>query len=162
MLPSVSLSMAYKVLVPPPGMEPGSLAVKAGSLNHWTTREFPMLPSLPVSALQICLQNTTIQMFTQPPKVILSKYLSYSKFQNFNLFRRFFYLSCQVDFIYFSVKFQYFWFTPSQPTSCTRPSSKITGTSAQIDLTTYFFFTTFKKKIHLQIIYRYLHVASLI
>ena len=28
----------------PPGMEPGSPAVKAGSPNHWTAREFPSIP----------------------------------------------------------------------------------------------------------------------
>ena len=28
-------------LVPQPGIEPGTLAVKAHSPNHWTYREFP-------------------------------------------------------------------------------------------------------------------------
>ena len=31
--------MACRILVPPPGIEPGPLAVKAQSPNHWTTRE---------------------------------------------------------------------------------------------------------------------------
>ena len=34
---------AYGILVPQPGIEPGPSAVKAWSLNHWTTREFPHL-----------------------------------------------------------------------------------------------------------------------
>ena len=29
------------ILVPQPGIEPGPSAVRAQSLNHWTTREFP-------------------------------------------------------------------------------------------------------------------------
>ena len=29
-----------------PGMEPEPFAVEVGSLNHWTTREVPDLPSL--------------------------------------------------------------------------------------------------------------------
>ena len=32
---------AYGILVPQPGIEPRSWAVKAQTLNHWTTREFP-------------------------------------------------------------------------------------------------------------------------
>ena len=32
---------AYRNLVPPPGIEPGPLAVKAQSPNHWTVRKFP-------------------------------------------------------------------------------------------------------------------------
>ena len=31
----------YRILVPRPGIEPMPLAVKAQSLNHWTTREVP-------------------------------------------------------------------------------------------------------------------------
>ena len=31
------------ILVPQPGIEPGPLAVKAQSCNHWTTMEFPIL-----------------------------------------------------------------------------------------------------------------------
>jgi len=30
------------MLVPLPGIEPGALAVKAWSLNHWTAKEFPL------------------------------------------------------------------------------------------------------------------------
>ena len=33
--------MAYRILVPWPGIEPGPSAVKAPSPNHWTAREFP-------------------------------------------------------------------------------------------------------------------------
>ena len=33
--------MAYRFLVPQPGMEPGTPAVEALSPNHWITREFP-------------------------------------------------------------------------------------------------------------------------
>ena len=36
--------MAYGILVPRPGIEPGSSAVKARSPNHWTAREFPGQP----------------------------------------------------------------------------------------------------------------------
>ena len=32
---------AFGILVPQPGIEPGPLAVKARSPNHWTAREFP-------------------------------------------------------------------------------------------------------------------------
>ena len=32
---------SYRILVPQPGIEPGALAVKARSPNHWTAREFP-------------------------------------------------------------------------------------------------------------------------
>ena len=32
--------MAYRILVPQPGMEPGTPAVEALSPNHWNTREF--------------------------------------------------------------------------------------------------------------------------
>ena len=35
---------AGRILVPPPGIEPGLLAVTAQSPNHWTTRELPQLP----------------------------------------------------------------------------------------------------------------------
>ena len=31
--------MAFGILVPQPGIEPGPLAVEALSLNHWTARE---------------------------------------------------------------------------------------------------------------------------
>jgi hypothetical protein len=36
--------MAYRILVPRPGIEPRSAAVKTPSPNHWTTREreFPV------------------------------------------------------------------------------------------------------------------------
>ena len=34
--------MAFGILVPWLGIEPGSLAVKVASPNHWTTREFPI------------------------------------------------------------------------------------------------------------------------
>ena len=33
--------MASKILVPQPGIEPGCLAVKAWSPNHWTARKLP-------------------------------------------------------------------------------------------------------------------------
>ena len=33
--------MAFGILVPPPGMKPGPLAVRAWSPNHWTVREVP-------------------------------------------------------------------------------------------------------------------------
>ena len=33
--------MACGILVSGPGIESGTLAVRAQSLNHWTTREFP-------------------------------------------------------------------------------------------------------------------------
>ena len=33
----------YGILVPLPGIEPGALAVRARSSNHWTAREFPKL-----------------------------------------------------------------------------------------------------------------------
>ena len=32
---------ACRILVPPPGIEPGPLAVKVLHPNHWTAREFP-------------------------------------------------------------------------------------------------------------------------
>ena len=32
-----------EILVPQPDIEPGLLAVKAASPNHWTTREFPVV-----------------------------------------------------------------------------------------------------------------------
>ena len=35
------LRAACGILVPQPGIEPGPLAVKVRSPNHWTTREFP-------------------------------------------------------------------------------------------------------------------------
>ena len=35
--------MACGILVPGPGIEPGTLAVEAWSPNHWTTREFPVV-----------------------------------------------------------------------------------------------------------------------
>ena len=34
---------AYRILVPQPGIKPMTLAVEAQSLNHWTTREVPLL-----------------------------------------------------------------------------------------------------------------------
>ena len=33
--------MACKILVPQAGIDPGCLAVKAWSPNHWTARKFP-------------------------------------------------------------------------------------------------------------------------
>ena len=33
--------MAYRVLIPQPGIRPGPKTVKAPSLNHWTAKEFP-------------------------------------------------------------------------------------------------------------------------
>ena len=35
--------MAYRILVPRPGIEPAPPAVEARSLNHWTAREVPNL-----------------------------------------------------------------------------------------------------------------------
>ena len=35
--------MACKMLVPQPGMEPMPPAVEMWSLNHWTTREVPVV-----------------------------------------------------------------------------------------------------------------------
>ena len=37
--------MTYGILVPRPGIEPVPPAVEAQSPNHWTAREFPLLPS---------------------------------------------------------------------------------------------------------------------
>ena len=39
---------AYRILASRPVTEPGPIAVKVQRLNHWTTREFPILffPSL--------------------------------------------------------------------------------------------------------------------
>ena len=37
------LCTVYGILVPLPGIEPGALAVRAKSSNHWTAREFPRL-----------------------------------------------------------------------------------------------------------------------
>ena len=37
----VCLFLAYGILVPRPGSEPGHLAMRVQSPNHWTTREFP-------------------------------------------------------------------------------------------------------------------------
>ena len=37
--------LAAWILVPLPGVEPGPLALKAQSLNHWTTREVPAPPN---------------------------------------------------------------------------------------------------------------------
>ena len=34
--------MAFVILVPQPGIEPGSTTVKAPGRNHWTGREFPV------------------------------------------------------------------------------------------------------------------------
>ena len=34
----------FRILVPQPGIEPVPLAVKAWNPNHWTAREFPILP----------------------------------------------------------------------------------------------------------------------
>ena len=36
--------MACGILAPQPGIKPAPLAVEAWSLNHWTTREVPLLP----------------------------------------------------------------------------------------------------------------------
>lgn len=38
-------AMQLVPLIYPPGMEPGSPAVKAGSPNHWTSRDLPQLSS---------------------------------------------------------------------------------------------------------------------
>ena len=38
----LSLLKACRMLVPLPGVEPGPLAVKVWSPNHWTTRELPV------------------------------------------------------------------------------------------------------------------------
>ena len=42
-LPLWPCRVACGILVPCPGIEPGSLAVKVQSPNHWTTREVPPL-----------------------------------------------------------------------------------------------------------------------
>ena len=44
---------AFKILVPPPGIEPLPPAVKARSPNYWTTREFP-----------ICILNEGVKLTT--------------------------------------------------------------------------------------------------
>ena len=33
--------MAYRILIPQPGIEPAPPALEARSLNHWTAREVP-------------------------------------------------------------------------------------------------------------------------
>ena len=44
---------ACGILVPQPGIEPGPLALRAQSPNHWTAREFPdtvfLIPTLPAT-----------------------------------------------------------------------------------------------------------------
>ena len=42
--------------VPHPGIEPGTMAVKASSPNHWTTREFPG------KALNECFEAVCLEM----------------------------------------------------------------------------------------------------
>ena len=37
--------VAYAIIVPQPGTEPGLFAVKVQSPNHWTAKEFPTLYS---------------------------------------------------------------------------------------------------------------------
>ena len=36
----LAVPQAYRILVPQPGIEPGPLAMKVQSPNHWTAREF--------------------------------------------------------------------------------------------------------------------------
>ena len=43
------LSCDTLTVVPQPRIEPGSLALGAQSLSHWTTREAPLSPCLPYS-----------------------------------------------------------------------------------------------------------------
>ena len=38
--------MACGILVPQPGIEPGPLAMRPQSPNHWTAREFPPIVSI--------------------------------------------------------------------------------------------------------------------
>ena len=53
---------ACGILVPQPGMEPRPMAVKAGSPNHWTAREFPLktvaLVYINWSMIKYCLRKT--------------------------------------------------------------------------------------------------------
>ena len=39
---------AYNILVPQPGIEPIPLALRVQSLNHWTTREVPIISNLQI------------------------------------------------------------------------------------------------------------------
>ena len=55
--------MAFGILVPQPGIEPGPLAVEALSLNHWTAREFPACAVLITSLLIVCLLGGQGHMF---------------------------------------------------------------------------------------------------
>ena len=49
-------SMACRILVPQPGVEPGPLAGKERSLDHWTAREFPMF--IPLISLLLPLAQS--------------------------------------------------------------------------------------------------------
>ena len=44
--------VAYKILVPRPGIKPVPPALKARSFNHWTTREVPLTSFFPLSLFQ--------------------------------------------------------------------------------------------------------------
>ena len=45
-------SVACRIIVPQPGIEPASPAVEAWSLNHWTTREIPVVSFSKFQAFQ--------------------------------------------------------------------------------------------------------------
>ena len=49
--------VARGILVPRPGIEPGHLAVKAQSPNHWTAREFPVFLIVDLKGKLICFLN---------------------------------------------------------------------------------------------------------
>ena len=66
--------VAYRVLVPQPGMEPMPLAVEAWSANHWTTREFPWFF---LTAL-LRINEHTIQAQLKCTILWLLEYLIYS------------------------------------------------------------------------------------
>ena len=59
---------ACGILVPQPGIEPGPLAMKEQSPNHWTAWEFPVLAILERRALFCCVKFL---------KVVLIMYLSF-------------------------------------------------------------------------------------
>ena len=40
---NLAVHVTYGILVSPPGMEPMALALEVQSLNHWTSREVPVI-----------------------------------------------------------------------------------------------------------------------
>ena len=52
--------MAFRIVVPQPGVEPTSLAVKAWSPTHWITREFPLGSRLTSSESIYSTTKTTL------------------------------------------------------------------------------------------------------